>query len=135
MPLEEIKKALETLEDLQRLLTCYRHISSELTEANGIAIRALEKVEKYRWHDLRKNPADLPTVNGSYRVIYADDTYRDMLECYTADFNIEFQHFGHYEQLEHNELAGSPVESWFEWEDEDIVTAWKEIDIFEEVEE
>lgn len=36
-------EALKTLEDLQRLLTHYRHISPELTEANGIAIQALEK--------------------------------------------------------------------------------------------
>lgn len=36
-------EALKTLEDLQRLLTNYRHISKELTEANGMAIKALEK--------------------------------------------------------------------------------------------
>ena len=37
------KEALEVLEDLQRLLTHYRHISTELVEANGRAIEALEK--------------------------------------------------------------------------------------------
>ena len=36
-------EAIKTLEDLQRLLTNYRHISTELTEANGMAIKALEK--------------------------------------------------------------------------------------------
>ncbi len=35
--------AHNVLEDLQRLLTNYRHISKELTEANGIAILAVEK--------------------------------------------------------------------------------------------
>ena len=41
-------EALKTLEDLQRLLTNYRHISAELTEANGIAIKALEEIQQYR---------------------------------------------------------------------------------------
>ena len=40
-------EALKTLEDLQRLLTNYRHISTELTEANGIAIQALEENQQY----------------------------------------------------------------------------------------
>ena len=39
-------EALKTLEDLQRLLTNYRHISKELTEANGMAITALEEVQQ-----------------------------------------------------------------------------------------
>lgn len=41
-------EVLKTLEDLQRLLTNYRHISTELTEANGIAIQALEEIQAYR---------------------------------------------------------------------------------------
>lgn len=41
-------EAHETLEDLQRILTQYRHISKELTEANGIAILALEEIQKYK---------------------------------------------------------------------------------------
>lgn len=36
-------EAHKVLEDLQRLLTHYRHISKELTEANGIAILSVEK--------------------------------------------------------------------------------------------
>ena len=32
-----------------------------------LAIEALEKADKYRWHDLRKNPDDLPeAIGGSY---------------------------------------------------------------------
>lgn len=34
---------------------------SDQMEAFGMAIEALQKTEKYRWHDLRKNPNDLPT--------------------------------------------------------------------------
>lgn len=43
LSLTKIEKAHKVLEDLQRLLTRYRHISKELTEANGIAIEAIEK--------------------------------------------------------------------------------------------
>ena len=32
----------------------------EILELNKIVIKALEKADKYRWHDLRKNPDDLP---------------------------------------------------------------------------
>ena len=32
-----------------------------------LAVEALEKADKYRWHDLRKNPDDLPeAIGGSY---------------------------------------------------------------------
>lgn len=33
-----------------------------LKRANELAVEALEKQEKYRWHDLRKNPEDLPEL-------------------------------------------------------------------------
>ena len=32
-----------------------------------LAVEALEKADKYRWHDVRKNPDDLPeAIGGSY---------------------------------------------------------------------
>lgn len=33
---------------------------SDIGKAIDAAIEALEKADKYRWHDLRKNPDDLP---------------------------------------------------------------------------
>ena len=36
----------------------------ELLQLNKIVIKALEKADKYRWHDLRKNPDDLPEAIG-----------------------------------------------------------------------
>ena len=38
--------------------------SSEFDDAIYVAIEALGKADKYRWHDLRKNPDDLPEDNG-----------------------------------------------------------------------
>lgn len=37
--------------------------TSEMAEFKVIAIEALEKADKYRWHDLRKNPDDLPEAD------------------------------------------------------------------------
>ena len=36
----------------------------EILKLNKIVIDALEKADKYRWHNLRKNPDDLPEDNG-----------------------------------------------------------------------
>lgn len=36
----------------------------ELLQLNKIVSKALEKSDKYRWHDLRKNPDDLPEAIG-----------------------------------------------------------------------
>lgn len=35
-----------------------------MTKAIDMAIKALERRDKYRWHDLRKNPDDLPEDDG-----------------------------------------------------------------------
>ena len=37
----------------------------EILELNKCVIKALEKADKYRWHDLRKNPDDLPEADGN----------------------------------------------------------------------
>ena len=37
----------------------------EILQLNKIVSKALEKADKYRWHDLRKNPNDLPEANGN----------------------------------------------------------------------
>src|SRR5574344_21308 len=36
---------------------------NELLQLNKIISKALEKANKYRWHDLRKNPDDLPEAD------------------------------------------------------------------------
>ena len=40
------------------------HYPIDYTVAFEEAIKALVKADKYRWHDLRKNPDDLPEDNG-----------------------------------------------------------------------
>ena len=51
----------------------YDDISSvdELLQLNKIVSKALKKADKYRWHDLRKNPDDLPEgFEGGYESEY-----------------------------------------------------------------
>ena len=51
---------------MDNLVYLYRPLGGSL-EAWHMAIKALEKADKYRWHDLRKNPDDLPeAIGGSY---------------------------------------------------------------------
>ena len=38
----------------------------EILKLNKIVIDALEKADKYRWHDLRESPYDLPRVTNGY---------------------------------------------------------------------
>ena len=43
----------------------------ELLQLNKIVSKALKKADKYRWHDLRKNPDDLPeAIGGGYESEY-----------------------------------------------------------------
>ena len=36
-----------------------------MAEFKELAIEVLEKADKYRWHDLSKNPDDLPKADGN----------------------------------------------------------------------
>lgn len=47
---------------MDNLIYLYRPLGGSL-EAWHMAIKALEKADKYRWHDLRKNPDDLPEAD------------------------------------------------------------------------
>ena len=58
-----IKEAIEQFKE-RLAITDYRKQIPEYYEAIEMAVDALEKADKYRWHDLRKNPDDLPEDNG-----------------------------------------------------------------------
>ena len=84
------------------------------------AIEALEQVgnaDKYRWHDLRKNPNDLPEP-WEYVLIY---TYKD--ETYVAQIDSVLHTWAKRDdELDYCEVGSS------------LVKAWREIEPFEEVE-
>ena len=58
----------------------------QLEEAIGIAIECMEKAEKYRWHDLRKDPEDLPRtgvrLSASMPIIFEDLEGDQYLGCF-----------------------------------------------------
>lgn len=61
MDLEKTIKVLEEIEyELDNLIWNESICSNENIKALNVAI---ETLKKYRWHDLRKNPADLPEDN------------------------------------------------------------------------
>ena len=89
----------------------------EILELNKIVIKALEKADKYRWHDLRKNPDDLPEAicNG-----YESDYVLVMIG--TPEWNhCEFVYYNHNSRV------------WSTYEQN--VFAWRYIEPFKEREE
>ena len=56
-----IKELKYSIEPNQGFMECRTGTISE--EAIKMAIEAVEKADKYRWHDLRKNPDDLPEAD------------------------------------------------------------------------
>ena len=58
------KEAIEQFKE-RLAITDYRQQTPEYYEAIEMAVDALEKSDKYRWHDLRKNPNDLPEADGN----------------------------------------------------------------------
>ena len=58
------KEAIEMFKE-RLAITDYRKQIPEYYEAIEMAVDALEKADKYRWHDLRKNPDDLPEADGN----------------------------------------------------------------------
>ena len=77
--MEELnKKAVEHLKRISKVIGSI----GETEDFTHIAIDAIEKVEKYRWHDIRKNPDDLPEkgslveavslIQGSEEISYLD---------------------------------------------------------------
>lgn len=79
------------------------------------AIEALENVDKYKWHDLRKNPNDLPIYEKPYWCVI--ETVGKTL--YDSKIKREYTVLGRYQILNLKEF----------------VIAWREIDRFEEVTE
>ena len=94
----------------------YDDISSvdEILKLNKIVSKALEKANKYRWHDLRKNPDDLPEAIGDG---YESDYVLVMIG--TPEWNSwEQAYYEHDKQL------------WSTYEQN--VFAWRYIEPFEE---
>ena len=86
----------------------------ELLQLNKIVSKALEKADKYRWHDLRKKPDDLPEAIGDG---YESDYVLVMIG--TPEWNGWEQAYYHH---------GKRLWSTYEQN----VFAWRYIELFEE---
>lgn len=86
------------------------------------AIETLEKMDKYRWHDLRENPDDLPEIDHAYGHTFSDDVlviteeYENTIVAYiNLTLNIWF----------------NPIHEEYLEPDFGKVIAWKYIEPFE----
>ena len=85
----------------------------EILQFNKIVSKALKKANKYRWHDLRKNPDDLPEADGNEESDYV------LVMIGTPEWNSwEQAYYNHDKKL------------WSTYEQN--VFAWRYIEPFEE---
>ena len=90
----------------------------DILELHKIVIDALKKADKYKWHDLRKNPDDLPEAIGG-----GDESDYVLVMIGTPEWNhCEFVYYNH------NSRVWSPLY-------EQNVFAWRYIEPFKEGEE
>ena len=89
----------------------------EILKLNKIVIDALEKADKYRWHDLRKNPDDLPE---GFECGYESEYVLVMIG--TPEWNSWEQAYYHHDK-----------KMWSTYDQN--VFAWRYIEPFEEEEE
>ena len=90
----------------------------EILQLNKIVSKALKKADKYRWHDLRKNPDDLPeAIGGGYESEYV------LVMIGTPEWN-------HYEWAYYNHST----RMWSTSLCEQNVCAWRYIEPFKEEE-
>lgn len=85
--------------------------------AHYMAISALKKADKYRWHDLRKDPNDLPEIDPDLLPISKRVYFSTKDDAYTGTYD----HL--LETWDSDGLEGFAVS--------EVVIAWREIEPFE----
>ena len=102
---------------MDNLIYLYRPLGNSL-KAWHMAIKALEKADKYRWHDLRKNPDDLPEDNG-----YGKSEYVLVMIGTPEWYSCEWAYYHHDKKLwsiyEQNVFAWRYIEPFKEEADEE----------------
>ena len=80
----------------------------ELLQLNKIVSKSLEKADKYKWHDLRKNPDDLPEAIGDgYESEYV------LVMTGTPEWNdCEWAYYNHNTRMWSTPLYGQDVFAW-----------------------
>ena len=101
---------------MDNLIYLYRPLGNSL-KAWHMAIKALEKADKYRWHDLRKNPDDFPEAVGG-----GDESEYVLVMIGTPEWNSWEQAYYHHDK-----------KMWSTYDQN--VFAWRYVEPFEEEEE
>ena len=72
----------------------------ELLQLNKIVCGALEKADKYKWHDLRKNPDDLPEADeyGRSEFVFVMTGTPEWYSCEWAYYHHDKKLWSIYEQ-------------------------------------
>lgn len=84
---------------------------------------AVDYLERYRWHDLRKNPNDLPNGDWDKKILCVVRSPIRFYERYHICHYVRGEFIGFYE---HKKVDSGIFQT---------VTAWRYIEPFEEVEE
>lgn len=162
---EELKAGIDALRFTMEMFlydpgTGQTKEASELNELDKITydgciagVTALEKAEKYSWHDLRKNPDDLPDAEKEVDVVCIRGNrkirthgFYENGKVHTEDsdwFWDEISGYGTYCEETDDYII---PEGWWEYRHynpdgvynniiDDKVIAWREIDFYEEDEE
>lgn len=85
-------------------------------KVRGVCLKALKKADKYRWHDLRKNPDDLPEADE-----YGRSEFVFVMTGTPEWYSCEWAYYHHDKKL------------WSIYEQD--VFAWRYIEPFEEEED
>lgn len=81
--------------------------TSEMAEFKELAIEVLEKADKYRWHDLSKNPEDLPEADGNNESEYV------LAAIGTPEWNhYEWAYYNHNTRMWSTSLYEQNVCAW-----------------------
>ncbi len=119
----------EKYEAIQQVLDAATINSITKKQVLNVVSWLFNKQQKYRWHDLRKNPDDLPDVEhrrkAFFYVVQAGTEARPAILQYKKEFG-----FGIY-----NEFGNGPKFTDIDANLVAPVVAWKEIEEFESEEE
>lgn len=119
----------EKYEAIQQVLDAATINSITKKQVLNVVSWLFNKQQKYRWHDLRKNPDDLPDVEhrrkAYFHVVQAGKEARPAILQYKKEFG-----FGIY-----NEFGNGPKFTGIDTDLVAPVVAWKEIEEFESEEE
>lgn len=136
MNLEEAVKVLEEIEyELENLIWNESICSDKNIKALNVAI---ETLKKYRWHDLRDNPNDLPDANYPsntwFEVVQKDN--EEELPRAAMQYD-DVLGFGFYHDI-YDPISLGFVDTEFKTTDEEglaEVVAWRVIDEFDKEED